>query len=206
MPSPTKILVIRFSSIGDIVLCTPVLRALKHQLDGEVEIHFITKKQFASLVETNANVDRVITIEKHVSEAKSALQSTTYDYVVDLHNNLRSRQVKRIVKAMDFTVDKRNFAKWLYVNTKTELLPIGHFVQRCLRCVAPLGVEDDGLGLDFTIPTDQVVPISNLLQNFQSGFLTYAIGGQMPGRSQHLKSLSWPQKLNQPIVLLGEGR
>ena len=71
------------------------------------------------------------------------LQDKHYDYVIDLHNNIRSKQVKQLVKMIDFTVDKRNVAKWIYVNTKKQWLPIGHFVNRCFMAIAPLGVMDD---------------------------------------------------------------
>jgi ADP-heptose:LPS heptosyltransferase len=57
-----KILVIRFSSIGDIVLTTPIVRALKTQLPA-CEIHFITKKAFAGILEHNPNIDHLFTIE-----------------------------------------------------------------------------------------------------------------------------------------------
>ena len=58
-----KVLVIRFSSIGDIVLTTPIVRCLKEQLEGEVEIHFITKNKFSSLVKSNPNISKVYEIE-----------------------------------------------------------------------------------------------------------------------------------------------
>lgn len=196
-----NILVIRFSSIGDIVLCSPVVRALKQQLGTDTRIDFITKKPFAAILAVNPHIHRVITIEKHVSEAKAALRETHYDYIVDLHHNLRSLQVKRLVKSTALTVDKRNFAKWIYVNTKRELLPIGHFAERCLQCVAPLGVADDGRGLDFFIRTENEVALPAALQ---AGFVAYAIGGKMAGKILPTdKIIELCKRLNQPIALLG---
>lgn len=204
MSQKTNILIIRFSSIGDIVLTTPIVRALKNQLEGAVCLHYITKKSYAGLVENNPHIDKVITIEKHVSEAKAELESVQYDYVIDLHSNLRSRQVKRIVKTLDFTIDKRNFAKWLYVNFKREILPVGHIVERGFQAVSPLGVQDDGQGLDYFIPTEdqvEVIEISDVLAN---GFVSYAIGGQMAGKIlPEDKILELCAKISKPIVLLG---
>ena len=80
--APTKILVIRFSSIGDIVLTTPVLRALNQQLEGPVEVHYLTKKSFAALLEANPYVHRVHTIERTVQEALPGLQEMEFDYKI----------------------------------------------------------------------------------------------------------------------------
>jgi ADP-heptose:LPS heptosyltransferase len=202
--SKIHILIIRFSSIGDIVLTTPIVRALKQQMDGEVVLHYITKKSYAGLLTSNPNVDHVITIDKHVSEAKAELEKTQYDYVIDLHSNLRSRQVKRIVKTLDFTLDKRNFAKWLYVNFKREILPIEHVVKRGFDTVKALGIEDDGQGLDYFIPTQDEVDLNTISSALKDGFVAYAIGGQMLGKIlPEDKIISLCAKIEKPIVLLG---
>lgn len=200
----TRILIVRFSSIGDIVLTTPIIRALKKQLDGEVEIDLITKTSFASIVQSNPHINEVITIEKSVFEVDDRLKAKHYDYVVDLHSNIRSRQVKRIIKALDFTVSKRNLAKWIYVNTKKEWLTIEHFVKRCFDAVSPLGIVDDRQGLDYFIPENDRVDLSVLPTHFASGYIAYAIGGQMPGKILPTeKIIALCQKINAPILLLG---
>jgi len=204
LETTTRILIVRFSSIGDIVLTTPVIRALKQQLDGRVEIHYITKKAYASLLEYNPYVDEVITIEQSVSEVAERLRETAYDYLVDLHNNLRSRQVKQLVKALAFTVDKRNFAKWLYVQTKSEWIPIGHFTERCLQAVSALGIRDDGKGLDFPIPAEKAISLNILPPAFHTGYVAYAIGGQMQGKILPVeKIIHLCTLIRKPIVLLG---
>lgn len=202
--SKINILVIRFSSIGDIVLTTPVVRALKQQMDGEVVLHYITKKSYAGLLTSNPNIDKVITIDRHVSEAKTELEKTTYDYVIDLHSNLRSRQVKRIVKTLDFTIDKRNIAKWLYVNFKREIQPIEHVVKRGFDTVKPLGITDDGHGLDFVIPEKDQVDLSVISDRLNDRFVAYAIGGQMQGKIlPENKIVELLKKVKKPTVLLG---
>ena len=186
------------------MLTTPIVRALKQQLDGEVILHFITKKSYAGLLTSNPNIDHVIAIDKHVSEAKAELEKTQYDYVIDLHSNLRSRQVKRIVKTLDFTLDKRNFAKWLYVNFKREMLPIEHVVKRSFDTVKALGIEDDGQGLDYLIPTQDEVDLNTISSFLKDGFVAYAIGGQMLGKIlPEAKIISLCAKIEKPIVLLG---
>ena len=53
-----KFLVIRFSSIGDIVLTTPVIRCLKQQVEGSI-VHFVTKQQFLPLLQANPHIDKI---------------------------------------------------------------------------------------------------------------------------------------------------
>src|ERR1017187_11017589 len=91
-----KVLIIRFSSIGDIVLTTPVVRCLKKQIP-DCEVHFLSKSNFVSLVENNPYISKIYTIKDKVSEVSEELKKENYDVVIDLHHNLRSAQVKRAV-------------------------------------------------------------------------------------------------------------
>ena len=67
-----KVLIIRFSSIGDIVLTLPVVRYVKQQL--KCEIHFLTKKSFESLIISNHQLDKIYSINKKVSEVLPQLK------------------------------------------------------------------------------------------------------------------------------------
>ena len=84
-----KFLIIRFSSIGDIVLTTPVIRCLKNKYP-EAQIHYLTKKSFSSVIVSNPFVNKVYSIEKEVNEIATELKSENYDFVIDLHKNIRS--------------------------------------------------------------------------------------------------------------------
>ena len=204
MDQHTRILIIRFSSIGDIVLTTPVVRALKTQMEGEVQIDYITKRSYATILESNPYIDEVITIERHVGEVADRLRDGMYDYVVDLHHNIRSKQVKQLTKALNFTLDKRNIAKWLYVRTKRIISPIGHVVERSLDAVKALGIVDDGKGLDYFIPPSQEVSPNALPEAFRNGYVAYAIGGKMAGKILPTdKIIELIQLIDRPVVLLG---
>src|ERR1019366_5435200 len=91
-----KILIIRFSSIGDIVLTTPVIRCLKEQRP-EIEIHYLTKNSFKGILENNPHISKIHTIEKDVNEISDELKKENFDLVIDLHRNIRSIQAKRIL-------------------------------------------------------------------------------------------------------------
>ena len=204
MQNKVKILVIRFSSIGDIVLTTPVLRCLKNQLDGDVEIHYLTKKQFATILENNPNVTKVYTIEKSTNEVIENLKIESYDYIVDLHKNLRSSRIKKGLKALSFSFEKLNYQKWLLTNFKINKLPKIHIVQRYLNTVKGLGIENDNKGLEYYIPEKDEVNIVELPTTHQNGYIAFAIGAQHATKRlpQH-KIIEICKKINQPIVLLG---
>ncbi|HJW30261.1 MAG TPA: hypothetical protein VJ508_13555, partial [Saprospiraceae bacterium] len=87
-----KILVIRFSSIGDIVLTTPVLRGL-HQQTG-AEVHVLTKPAFALILEHNPHVAKIHTLTPDIGEVISELKKENFDEIIDLHHNLRSQRIK----------------------------------------------------------------------------------------------------------------
>ncbi|MBO75263.1 MAG: hypothetical protein CMD33_08320 [Flavobacteriales bacterium] len=114
--SATRILVIRFSSIGDILLTAPALDSLRQAIHGPCEIHFLTRANMASVVAGFGTlVDEVHTIEASTTEVQETLKALNFDYIVDLHNNVRSRSIKRTLGLISFTVDKQNWAKWLLV-------------------------------------------------------------------------------------------
>jgi ADP-heptose:LPS heptosyltransferase len=142
-----KILVIRFSSIGDIVLTSPVVRVLKNQLGAEV--HFLTKSSFFSIVKDNPHIDKVLVLEDSLQTLRKNIRCEDYDYVLDLHNNLRSRMVTLGMGLRLFRLNKLNFQKWIMVNFKLNILPKKHIVERYLETGKTLGLMDDGGGLDF---------------------------------------------------------
>lgn len=144
-----KILVIRFSSIGDIVLCSPVLRWLKNKYP-ESEIHFLCKKQFINLVEQNPNVDKVWPLQDFNSTAK-ALKNEKFELVVDLHKNLRSYRFRWAIKApRRASFKKLSVAKYFSVRfKKANFLPNKHIVDRYAEGLKYVEVENDGLGLSF---------------------------------------------------------
>lgn len=205
MSHPPKILIIRFSSIGDIVLTTPVIRCLKKQLGAE--IHFLSKRSFHSILAANPHVDHLHLIEKKVSEVLPQLKSERFDYIVDLHNNLRSLQVKWALRAKAFTFDKINLEKWLIVNLKIDRLPALHIVDRYLATVRTLGVKNDGQGLDYFIPSEEELDLETFFaghNRFQTPYIAFVIGAaHQTKRLPADKIISICQSLPQTVLLIG---
>ena len=198
-----KVLILRFSSIGDIVLTTPVVRTIKTQLEG-VELHYATKRQFRALFEENPYIDRVHYLEDSVWKLISELRAERFDFVVDLHNNLRTRLIKTALGVPSSSFDKLNKAKWLMVNFKINQLPNVHIVDRYLAAAQKLGVKNDSLGLDYFIPEKDEVPLDWLPEGFRNGYVAYAIGAQHNTKKLPLpRMIELCDKINKPIVLLG---
>ncbi len=142
-----KVLVVRFSSIGDIVLTSPILRTLKSQL--EAEVHFITKKKFSAIVINNPRIDKIFTIEKEITEITSELKQEKYDYIIDLHKNLRSKRLIFTLGIKSISFDKINIEKWIRVHTRLNYLPNVHLVDRYFAGLKQLGIENDESGLEY---------------------------------------------------------
>ena len=198
-----KILVLRFSSIGDIVLTSPVVRALAQQVPG-AEVHFATKPAYRSLVEPNPYIAKGHYLTGSLKELVSELKAERFDYVIDLHNNLRTSLIKLQLGVKSSSFDKLNWQKWLLVNLKINVLPRQHIVERYLAAAAPLGVKDDGRGLDYFIPEDQEINLQDLPASFQRGYVAVAIGAQHATKRLPVEKLiELCQNLRQPIILLG---
>src|SRR5690606_26813965 len=124
-----KILIIRLSSIGDIVLTSLVVRCLKNQIKN-AEIHFVSKQQYACILKSNPYIDFVHVLEENFGDLIQELTSEKFDYIIDLHHNFRSGRLKRNLQAKAFSVNKLNWQKMLLIHFKINRLPNKHIVDR----------------------------------------------------------------------------
>jgi ADP-heptose:LPS heptosyltransferase len=213
---PKKVLIVRFSSIGDIVLTTPVVRGIKQQLGADV--HFLTKKSFRAVLEANPYIDRLWSIDKKIEEVLPALQREEFDLIVDLHKNLRTAKLKWKLGTHSVAFDKLNVAKWLIVNAKVNRLPDIHIVDRYLAPVSPYGVVNDGQGLDYFIPPELEVDLRTFFSDVEvpegiappwddsgaSAYVAFVIGAAHATKRlpQH-RIADICRAIPRPVVLLG---
>lgn len=198
-----KFIVIRLSSIGDIVLASPVLRCLKKQVAG-AEVHFLTKSSFKKVTEANPYVNKFFYYDNNMDKLIESLKAENYDYIIDLHNNIRTFRIKRSLKKKSFTIDKLNWQKFLLTTFRINVMPGKHITKRSLQTVESFGVKDDGLGLDYFIPEKDVVNVSELPATHAGGFVAIAIGASYFTKRlpvHKLKELC--HKINHPVILLG---
>tara|TARA_B100000508_G_C11449018_1_gene272964 strand:+ start:608 stop:1609 length:1002 start_codon:yes stop_codon:yes gene_type:complete len=203
MHEKVKVLIIRFSSIGDIVLTTPVIRCLKTQMEGTVELHYLTMERYQGLLINNPYIDHIHSIQKSTNEVIEVLKKEHFDYIIDLHKNLRSFRVKKQLKSLSFSFNKLNIEKWLLVNFKIDRMPPIHIVDRYLESCKAFGIENDGLGLDYFFPEDKNY-IVNLSEEFNAAYVAVVIGANHnTKRLPTNRLIEMVKQINRPIVLLG---
>lgn len=198
-----KVLVLRFSSIGDIVLTSPVLRCLKKQLPG-LELHVATKSAFADLLRYSPYVDKVHELASDVPDLLRRLKAENFDEVIDLHHNLRTARIKRALGARAKSFNKLNIEKWLLVNMKVDRMPDLHIVDRYMATVEHLGVKNDDMGLELFIPDDRRVDTNSLPGLGGRAFTAMAIGAaHFTKRLPEHRLIELAGAIKGPIVLIG---
>jgi ADP-heptose:LPS heptosyltransferase len=193
-----KILVVRFSSIGDIVLTSPVVRMLKKQLNSEV--HFLTKSAYVSLLKNNPYIDSVYQIDASINEVIGDLKKENYDYVIDLHNNLRTQILKFKLGVPSRSFNKLNMEKFMLTTFKMDSIPKVHIVDRYLDTVLHLGIKNDNEGLDFFLSAKDEVDVSC----FPNNYTAFVIGGQHATKILPTKKIiSIIKNIDKPVLLIG---
>ncbi len=202
MQETLKILVVRFSSIGDIVLTTPVVRVLKKQLNTEV--HYLTKSSYKSLLVHNPYVDKLHLIKDGLDEVLEDLKAQDFDYVIDLHNNLRTKILKFKLNVPAKSFNKLNMEKFFLTTFKIDSLPRVHIVDRYLSTIAHLGAENDNQGLDFFLTKDDEVLTPEFEAFKKQGYVVFVIGGQHATKILPTsKIISIIDKLKDKVVIVG---
>jgi ADP-heptose:LPS heptosyltransferase len=198
-----KILIIRFSSIGDIVLTTPVVRNLKEQLP-DAELHYLTKESFKTILESNPYIDKLHYLGDRWDIMISELKSECFDLVIDLHHNLRTAGIKRALKVKSHSFPKLNIEKWLLTNFKINRMPDLHIVDRYMQTVSTLGIVNDGKGLDYFIPEHEQIKLEDLPHAHFAGYIAVVIGAAHATKRMPVDLLQdLCQSIHHPIILLG---
>ncbi|MCL2041277.1 MAG: glycosyltransferase family 9 protein [Bacteroidales bacterium] len=198
-----RILIVRLSSIGDIVLTTPVIRCVKQQLT-DVELHFLVKKQFLTVVEHNPYIDKIHVFDGDLSKTIRELKAENFDFIVDLHKNIRSTRIKCALKRPSASFPKLNYEKWLLVNFKINRLPDVHIVERYFEAVRPLQVKNDGLGLDYFIAPGDEIGASHLPKGFFDDYAVLVVGGAHRTKQIPIeKAVEICRSLDRPVVICG---
>jgi len=195
-----KILIYRISSIGDIVLTTPVVRCLRNHYP-DAQLHFITRNKYAETVSSNHYIDKLWLIKKSPLEILDQLKAEKFDVFIDLHRNWRSQRLMAHLNIRYYTFNKLNIRKWLYTRLGMNLMPDIHIVDRYFKAVRKLGVVNDEEGLDFFFPEGFMAQFKPQLPE---KYITFAIGGTFFTKrypTNHI--ISFVKDAPLPVVLLG---
>lgn len=198
-----KLLVIRFSSIGDIVLTSPVVRCLKKQVPN-AEVHFLIKPQFKSVMAHNPYIDKIHVLQEDWNNMIEELRAEKFDHIIDLHHNLRTLRVKKALKVPSHSFNKLNIEKFIFTRFKWNIMPKVHVVDRYMKTVEFLGVKNDGAGMDYFIAPGEEVPLKDIPASHHAGYIALIIGANYYTKKlpiYKLKELC--ANIHHPIILIG---
>ena len=196
MCKKSKILIIRFSSIGDIILTTPLLRCLNNQLN--VEIDYLTKSEYKDLVTSNPHVNEVITLGS-ISETLDILRSKNYNYVIDLQNSLRSLLIRSLLFIKSYSFSKYNFKRYILIYFGINFLN-NHIVDRYFKSVKRLNINNDKKGVDYYFGSKKF----HLDFNIEQDYICWCIGGTYEQkRLSYVQILNVISKIEHPVLFIG---
>jgi ADP-heptose:LPS heptosyltransferase len=198
-----KFLIIRLSSIGDIVLTTPVIRCLKQQVP-DAEVHFLTKDSFRSVIEHNPYIDKLHVLAHSWELMIEELKTEAYDFIIDPHHNTKTLRIKKVLKVKAFSFYKLNIQKYFLTAFKINVLPKTHIVDRYLKTVESFGVRNDGKGLDYFIAKEEETKLSDIPASHQAGYIACVIGAAHTTKKWPVhKWKEFCAAMQHPIILLG---
>jgi heptosyltransferase-2 len=151
MTEKKKVLLIRFSSLGDIALIHPVIQKLS-SYDYEVDV--LTKKTFSSLFDHHQQVHDVLNLEDHhnLLSLISVLKKKKYDHILDLHNNLRTSLIKIAFPFKTVTYKKYRMKRALLVQWKLNLLKGNQVINNYLATLNKLKIPYTDSDYQYRIP------------------------------------------------------
>lgn len=203
--SPQKILILRLSSIGDIVLTTPVIRSLRN-CHPDSQIHFLTKAAYAPLLAHHPGLDQVHLFDGDMEATLAELKAENFDFILDLHRNIRSRIIKSRLRIPASTYPKDRRKILLHTRFKIGKLPDRHTVDRYAAALVPLNCSLDDQGLDFFLPDTYLEDAQKLIAQQLPAARPVAVvlGGKFATKK-------WPANyfiqllndLKRPAILLG---
>ena len=198
-----KALVICGPSIGDVVFATPIIRALKVQLD-EVELHILADLSSAFTLDENPYVDNIHFSNSSIWKDYHRIKSEKFDIVVNLSEDRKSKYLAFLLNGKTYALNSIRLKQWLMINLKIDQLPNDHLVDRMFEGLSGLQIKPDELGLDYFIPDKDKVAKEWLPKAFWEGYVVFCINASHNTRKLTVsRMIELCDKINKPIVLLG---
>jgi len=173
MPDLEKILIVRFSSLGDVILASPLFRRLRSACPN-ARIDVLVKSDYSDAVLFNPHLSSVITLKTsertELREIKKNIRKTGYDLIIDIHNSLRSRYIRWGSGAVHtVVVNKRAVRRFLLVtfgwNFYGDIVPVA---ERYCEGVRKYGVSDDGGGLEIFLPEETRSTVASVMEKYRT--------------------------------------
>lgn len=175
-----SILVIRLSSLGDILLSTPLIRAIKNNYPKS-SIDMVVKQQYLDTIINNPNLrNKFVYNPENKQEFLNEIKTKKYNLVIDLQTNRHSKKILAAAGGIQVKFNKKSFKKFLLVNTKINLLKNSLPIPDRYAETVP-GIRLDETGIDLYTE----IPASKALEN-KSNIIGICPGGR------HFTKL-WPK-------------
>jgi len=195
MDTINKTLVIRFSSIGDIILSSPLLRVLRARFpDGQID--YVTRNEYAELVKSNQNLNYTYEFDamqgfEGLRVLKRKVRAEGYDLIIDIHDSLRSKYLRSIRGPKHVAVvNKRVIERTMLVKLKKNIYKeVTSIADRYIEPLRQYGIVNDGKGLELHIPDEILFGVSAKMAKLQLNGFERVIG-LCPGARHFTKR--WP--------------
>ncbi|OAQ42409.1 glycosyl transferase [Pedobacter psychrophilus] len=189
--------------MGDIIYTSPIIRCLKQQLPN-AEIHYLTKSNFKFLLDYNPYITQLHLLKPKLRDTIKELKAERFDYVIDLHNSLRSTLVKIQLGIKSSTYKKERFKKWLALKARINLIKPDHLVDRYLKAVEFLGVINDGKPINYFLPENTPSLPEIIPDYYAKPYIAFIIGAtHFTKRMPNEKVISLCKRIELPVILLG---
>jgi len=146
----SHILIVRLSSLGDVLLATPMIRSLKKK-NSALHIDFLVRSEYSDLLKFNPHISSLFCFSRNDEgnrKIKLKLLETKYDCVIDLQNNLRSKLFLNHLSAEILSFNKKRFEKVMLVRLKINLLKDAPQIPvRYAQTIPSFQLDNEGLEL-----------------------------------------------------------
>lgn len=176
-----RIAIIRLSSMGDILLSSPIVLAL-HKSYPKATIDFYTKDTMQSIIEEHPGISKVYLwnckAKDGLNDMINQIENRQYDRIVDLQNNWRSRRLTRMLSGKLHRVNKEGFRRRILVHFGWNILRKRHVIRRYYSCISDFCPSP--LQERIELPDTQSTPLTHLLSPRTStgNFIVWAIGAK----------------------------
>lgn len=170
----------------------------------DAEIHYLSKKEFAPVLLSNPNIDKLHLLDDDLEALIKKLKEEQFDFVADLHHNVRTARVKTALGVKSGSFPKKNIEKWVLVNFRVNLMPDESIVARYFEALKPIGIHNDGRGLDYFIPDHAKITNDDIPTSHWTGYVACVIGGSY--FTKKLPVAQWKkfcEAVPFPVILLG---
>ncbi len=184
-----KILCIRIAYLGDVLLCSPILRALKNRFPA-AEIHFLTQEKAIEMAELIPEVSRWHIYKGNIRQSAAALWKEKFDLIIDFQASPTSKWISSLLFRKKITLPS-------FVNNKSDGQ---HVIDFYFQELHELGLKNDGMGIVLNKPNKSITKF-----NLPAKYSVFALGGRRVTRVvSYPKMIELVDRWEGKLVLLGD--